>query len=150
MNSDGEGCPVAEELIGKLYASDKHGIVDIVSGLSPMRRGQLALFCYGRAHLREVGLAVAAVCDFEGKGRAGSVRPVARTADRGRADFPGIAARQDHPRQDGLELSEHRTGSGAGRLAGSENGVSARQRSRVLINASACWASSRQDRANFS
>lgn len=77
MNSDTEGCPVAEELIGKLYASDKHGIVDIVSGLSPMRRGQLALFCYGRAHLREVGLAVAAVCDFESLvvvgGRAGQV-----------------------------------------------------------------------------
>jgi hypothetical protein len=77
MNSEGDGCPVAEELIGKLYTSDKHGIVDIVSGLSPSRRGQLALFCYGRAHLREVGLAVAATCDFESLvvvgGRAGQV-----------------------------------------------------------------------------
>jgi hypothetical protein len=75
MNSDDDGCPVAEELIGKLYASDKHGIVDIVSSLSPSQRGRLAMFCYGRAHLREVGLAVAATCDFEALvvagGRAG-------------------------------------------------------------------------------
>ena len=65
MNSDGEGCPVAEELIGKLYASDKHGIDQILSGLTQNQRGRLAMFCYGRAHLREVGLAVAATCDFE-------------------------------------------------------------------------------------
>jgi len=75
MNSDGDGCPVAEELIGRLYASDKHGIDQILSGLSQSQRGSLALFCYGRAHLREVGLAVAATCDFESLvipgGRAG-------------------------------------------------------------------------------
>jgi hypothetical protein len=75
MSSDGDDCPVAEELIGKLYASDKHGIDNIVSGLSPSQRGLLAMFCYGRAHLREVGLAVAATCDFESLvvagGRAG-------------------------------------------------------------------------------
>ena len=75
MSFDGDGCPVAEELIGKLYASDKHGIDQILSGLSQSQRGLLAMFCYGRAHLREVGLAVAATCDFESLlvagGRAG-------------------------------------------------------------------------------
>jgi hypothetical protein len=77
MNIDGDGCPVAEELIGKLYASDKHGIDQILSGLSQSQRGLLAMFCYGRAHLREVGLAIAATCDFESLvvagGRAGQV-----------------------------------------------------------------------------
>jgi hypothetical protein len=77
MDIDGDGCPVAEELIGKLYASDKHGIDQILSGLSQSQRGLLAMFCYGRAHLREVGLAIAATCDFESLvvagGRAGQV-----------------------------------------------------------------------------
>jgi len=77
MSSDADGCPVAEELIGKLYACDKHGIDQILSGLSQSQRGLLAMFCYGRAHLREVGLAVAATCDFESLvvagGRAGQV-----------------------------------------------------------------------------
>ena len=88
MYSDGDGCPVAEELIGKLYASDKHGIDQVLSGLSQSERGLLAMFCYGRAHLREAGLAVAATCDFASLvvagGRAGQVlfdlsreRPVA-------------------------------------------------------------------------
>jgi hypothetical protein len=75
MTSADDGCPVAEEMIGKLYASDKHGIDNIVSGLSPAKRGLLAMFCYGRAHLRDVGLAIAATCDFESLvdagGRAG-------------------------------------------------------------------------------
>jgi hypothetical protein len=71
MTSDDDDCPVAEELIGKLYASDKHGIDNILSGLSQSRRGMLAMFCYGRAHLRDVGLAVAATCDFESLVNAG-------------------------------------------------------------------------------
>ncbi len=46
-----DGPPVPDELIGRLYRSPRHGINELVSGLSTSRRGSLAAFCYSRAHL---------------------------------------------------------------------------------------------------
>src|SRR6516165_12798636 len=60
-----DGCPVPAEFIGRLYHSPQHGVSELVSGLSSARRGSLAAFCYGRAHLRDIGLAIAATCDLE-------------------------------------------------------------------------------------
>src|SRR6202023_4198921 len=74
--ADDDGSPVPDELIGRLYRSPRHGINELVSGLSMSRRGSLAAFCYGRAHLRDIGLAIAATCDLEtlvaAGGRAGN------------------------------------------------------------------------------
>ena len=70
-----DACPVPPEFIGRLYHSPQHGVSELVSGLSSARRGSLAAFCYGRAHLRDIGLAIAATCDLEtlveAGGRAG-------------------------------------------------------------------------------
>ncbi len=64
-----------DELIGQLYASSRHGIAALVADLLPAERANLALFCYQRAHLREIGLAIAATCDqwslVNAAGRAG-------------------------------------------------------------------------------
>ena len=65
MITDDEACPVPDELIGRLYRCSQHDINELVSGLSSSRRGSLAAFCYGRAHLRDIGLAIAATCDLE-------------------------------------------------------------------------------------
>jgi hypothetical protein len=71
-----DGPPVPDELIGRLYRSPRHGINELVSGLSTSRRGSLAAFCYSRAHLHDIGLAIAATCDLEtlvaAGGRAGN------------------------------------------------------------------------------
>ena len=76
MITDDEECPVSEELLGRLYRSTHHDINELISGLSSSRRGSLAAFCYGRAHLRDIGLAIAATCDLEtlvvAGGRAGN------------------------------------------------------------------------------
>ena len=76
MVTEGEGCPVPEELIGRLYVSSIQEIDSIVSQLPPGPRGSLAAFCYSRAHLRDIGLAIAATCDLEtlvdAGGRAGT------------------------------------------------------------------------------
>ena len=68
-------CPVPEEVIGLLYSSSHSRVYELISGLSAFHRASLATFCYGRAHLREVGLAIAATCEFEelvaAGGRAG-------------------------------------------------------------------------------
>jgi hypothetical protein len=54
---------VSADLIGRLYASSQHGLEQVVAPLSLEQRTAVALFCYSRAHLREIGLAVAAMCD---------------------------------------------------------------------------------------
>jgi hypothetical protein len=54
---------VSDELIGRLYASRQHELAQMVAGLPSEQRANLALFCYRRAHLREIGLAIAATCD---------------------------------------------------------------------------------------
>jgi hypothetical protein len=58
-------CPVREEVIGLLYRSSEHHVQEFISGLSPQHRASLAAFCYGRAHLHEIGLTIAATCEFE-------------------------------------------------------------------------------------
>jgi hypothetical protein len=73
--ADDNGSLVPDELIGRLYRSPRHGINELVSGLSTSRRGSLAAFCYSRVHLHDIGLAIAATCDLEtlvaAGGRAG-------------------------------------------------------------------------------
>src|SRR5438270_2724258 len=76
MGRDNETSPVSDDLIGRLYRAPKRAINDLVSELSSADRGNLATFCYGRAHLRDIGLAIAATCDLEtlvvAGGRAGN------------------------------------------------------------------------------
>jgi hypothetical protein len=76
MITENEGCPVADELLGRLYVVPIAEVDSIVSRLPPGPRGSLATFCYGRAHLRDIGLAIAATCDLEtlidAGGRAGT------------------------------------------------------------------------------
>jgi hypothetical protein len=58
-----DGAAVSDELIGRLYASRQQELTHMVADLPPDQRANLALFCYRRAHLREIGLAIAATCD---------------------------------------------------------------------------------------
>jgi hypothetical protein len=56
-------CPVRDELLGELHRANDLFIPGFVYGLSPDVRASLALFCYRRAHLHSMGLAIAASCD---------------------------------------------------------------------------------------
>jgi hypothetical protein len=53
-----------DEVLARLIRADQRHIPDIVSALSPRQRASLAVFCYGRGHLHQIGLAVAATCDL--------------------------------------------------------------------------------------
>src|ERR1700730_10000293 len=57
------GTAVSDELIGRLYGSRQHELAQMVADLPSEQRANLAIFCYRRAHLREIGLAIAATCD---------------------------------------------------------------------------------------
>ncbi|MGP0091007.1 MAG: hypothetical protein ACLPKB_13760 [Xanthobacteraceae bacterium] len=72
-----DGPAVSDELIGRLYASRQQELTHMVADLPPEQRANLAVFCYRRAHLREIGLAIAATCDqwslVNAAGKAGDV-----------------------------------------------------------------------------
>ncbi len=58
-----EACPVSEELLGALYRSSQHGLSELVMTVGSATRAMLALYCYRRAHLQNIGLTIAATCD---------------------------------------------------------------------------------------
>ena len=60
-----------DEVIGRLHASPTRGIDGLVSNLPEDHRGNLAVFCYSRAHLHEVALAIAATCNLDTLVQAG-------------------------------------------------------------------------------
>lgn len=59
---DSDACPVADELLGSLYRDSEHGLPLLVESVSADVRAMLALFCYRRAHLHSLSLAIAATC----------------------------------------------------------------------------------------
>jgi hypothetical protein len=71
-----EACPVSEDLLGALYRSSPHGLSELVKSVGPETRAMLALYCYRRGHLQNIGLAIAATCDeadLDCLGAAGTV-----------------------------------------------------------------------------
>jgi len=53
-----------EVLLASLLHANAQDITAIVAPLSESERAQLAVFCYSRGHLHEIGLAVGATCDL--------------------------------------------------------------------------------------
>jgi hypothetical protein len=54
---------LCEQLIGRMYASHGPGLTEFLSAIPEDERASVALHCYGRVHLRELALAIAATCD---------------------------------------------------------------------------------------
>jgi hypothetical protein len=58
-----EQCPVSDQTLGELYRSSSEGLDALIATVPSETRAGLAMYCYRRAHLASVGLAVAARCD---------------------------------------------------------------------------------------
>jgi hypothetical protein len=54
---------VPEQLIERLYRAGEGAVAEVTAALSPHQRASLAVYCYRRSHLHQVGLALAATCD---------------------------------------------------------------------------------------
>jgi hypothetical protein len=54
---------VSDELVGQLHRAGAKNVGDIIESYSHDQRAAIAGYCWRRAHLRSVGLAVAAYCD---------------------------------------------------------------------------------------
>jgi hypothetical protein len=54
-----------DEVIGQLYQTKGHDIDSIVRDFPAEQRARLALFCFSRAHMRDIGVAIAATCEID-------------------------------------------------------------------------------------
>ncbi len=68
---DDEPCPVPDQMLGEMYRSSAHGLNELIATVSPNARAMLALYCYRRAHLASIGLAIAASCEEDDLTRFG-------------------------------------------------------------------------------
>jgi|SRR5208282_2620887 len=58
-----EPCPVSDEMLGAMYRASAHGLSELIATVPPRARALLAVYCYRRAHLASIGLAIAATCE---------------------------------------------------------------------------------------
>lgn len=63
MQLNEETCPVPESILGQLYRASPHGLDALIETVPQQTRAMLAVYCYRRAHLASVGLAIAASCE---------------------------------------------------------------------------------------
>ena len=63
MQLNEESCPVPESVLGQLYRASPKGLAVLIDTVSPNVRALLAVYCYRRAHLASIGLAIAASCE---------------------------------------------------------------------------------------
>ncbi|MET0279431.1 MAG: hypothetical protein ABW198_13970 [Pseudorhodoplanes sp.] len=72
-----DACPVPESIFGQLFRAHAQGLPQLVESIPAQTRAILALFCYRRAHLHALSLAIASSCDeadlVDAGGRVGSV-----------------------------------------------------------------------------
>lgn len=66
-----EPCPVSDKTLGEMYRASSHGLHKLIETVPPTTRASLAVYCYRRAHLASIGLAIAATCEKEDLGSFG-------------------------------------------------------------------------------
>ena len=71
MPLEDELCPVADQMLGEMYRASAHGLNELIATVSPAARALLAVYCYRRAHLVSIGLAIATTCEKDALTSAG-------------------------------------------------------------------------------
>ena len=66
-----EPCPVSDKTLGEMYRASSHGLHELIDAIPPATRALLAVYCYRRAHLASIGLAIAATCEKDDLGSFG-------------------------------------------------------------------------------
>jgi len=56
-------CPVSDDVFGRLRQASPPDAVGIARSLPSLQRAHLAVFCYRRRHLHELGLLIASTCE---------------------------------------------------------------------------------------
>jgi len=63
MRLNEEACPVSESVLGNLYRANPDNLPALVQSIPVTTRAMLAGYCFRRAHLTVVALAVASSCE---------------------------------------------------------------------------------------
>jgi hypothetical protein len=71
-------------MLGEMYRASAHGLNELIATVSPTARVLLAVYCYRRAHLASIGLAIAATCDKDDLADWGATRVPSCSNDRGK------------------------------------------------------------------
>ena len=66
-----EACPVSVDVLGEMYRANPHALNELIDSVPPAVRAMLAMYCYRRAHLASIALAIAATCDEDDLARYG-------------------------------------------------------------------------------
>jgi hypothetical protein len=66
-----EECPVSVDVLGAMYRASPHGLKELIESVPQSVRGMLAMYCYRRAHLSSIAIAIAATCEEEDLTRYG-------------------------------------------------------------------------------
>ncbi len=56
-------CPVPDQTLGELYRAGPEGLGRLIATVPPATRALLAIYCFRRAHLASIGLAIAEGCE---------------------------------------------------------------------------------------
>jgi hypothetical protein len=56
-------CPVSDVVLSRLYRADGSEVEAIAMALPINARSRLAVFCFSRSHLRDIGRQIASMCD---------------------------------------------------------------------------------------
>jgi hypothetical protein len=68
--------PIPDELFADVVSLDQASLFALIAKMLPEKRALLAMYCYRRSHISEIGLAIAATCDEDDLtytcGRAGA------------------------------------------------------------------------------
>jgi len=64
MSTQAVGGISLEAVLSRLLRAKEQEIPEIVGQLPEHQRADLAVFCYGRGHLQEIGFAIAATCEL--------------------------------------------------------------------------------------
>lgn len=63
--ADGANEEVMSTVLARLFFTASQNVHEIVAPLSETDRARLAVYCYSRAHLNAIGLAIAATCSVD-------------------------------------------------------------------------------------
>ncbi len=61
-SADLENCPVPDDMLKRLLDSTRSAVSEVGADLPEAQRAELAVYCYRRAHFRDIGLSLAGLC----------------------------------------------------------------------------------------
>jgi hypothetical protein len=84
-----EACPVPVDVLGEMYRANPHGLNELILSVPPVVRGMLAMYCYRRAHLASIALAIAATCEEDDLTRHGGNAALGAASSRAPQSYAG-------------------------------------------------------------